>query len=132
MILLDTHILIWWVDDHPRLPKRIKKVIEDTAKKSTILISSISAWEVALLVKLGKITLHKSTEHWIEKIEKLPFVEFLPINNQIAIRSVELPGTFHGDPADRMIVATTQIMGATLITSDSRILRYKHVQTLKS
>ncbi|MBI2431007.1 MAG: type II toxin-antitoxin system VapC family toxin [Candidatus Levybacteria bacterium] len=127
---MDTHILIWWVDDNPRLPKKIKKVIVDTSKKSTILVSSISVWEIALLVKKQKITLLRSVDHWIEEIEKLPFIKFLPVDNQIALKSVGLPGAFHGDPADRFIVTTTREHGASLITADKRILNYPHVQTI--
>lgn len=130
MILLDTHILVWWVDNSPRLPKRIKKAIIDASKKGTIFISSISVWEVAFLVNKGKITLPKNVDQWIADIARISFVRFIPIDNQIALKSVELPGEFHGDPADRFLVGTAREYGVKLATADKRIFSYKHVQTV--
>jgi len=69
-------------------------------------------------------------EDWIARSESLPFLDFVPVDNRIAIRSTRLPGSFHADPADRIIVATTLLLGATLITKDDKLRRYPHVDTL--
>lgn len=95
----------------------------------TIYVSSISAWEVALLVDKGRLKLSIEVGDWIARSEALPFVTFVPVDNRIAVRSVELPLPLHDDPADRIIVATAIILGAVLVTQDERLRRYSHVPT---
>lgn len=67
---------------------------------------------------------------WVEKIEQIPFLHFIPVDSAIAAKSVKLPPPLHKDPADRMIIATALEENAVLVTSDKRIIRYTHVQTL--
>ncbi len=130
MILLDTNTLLWWICVPQKLSKKIRKVI-DQASKEQIVVSSISVWEISLLIKKERVGFFIDADHWLEQVESLPFIRFIPLDNKIAIQSVNLPDFSHKDPADRIIIATAQIMGATLITSDKKILNYKHVQTLK-
>ena len=131
MIVLDTHVLIWWVDSPQKLSKKVKKAIEEwKSKESGILVSSISALEICRLVKEGKLELINSADVWLEKIESLPFIKFIPVDNRIAIASVNLPDFYHKDPADRIIIATAMSYGAVLVTSDRRMLTYLPVQTL--
>lgn len=130
MILLDTHILVWWISNPEKLSEKAKKSIEKEQKSGTILISAISVWEIYLLVKKGRLRFTVDTQIWFDTIEHLPFVRFIPIDNQIAAKSVTLQGEFHADPADRMIVATAREKGASLITADERILKYQHVKAI--
>ena len=130
MIILDTHVLIWWVSDPQKLSEKARKKIKDGLKKSEILVSSISVWEICMLVKKGRLKLTMDVDNWLEKVENLPYIHFVPIDNKIASKSVDLPDGFHQDPADRMIVATALQKGAILITSDKKILRYPHVRSL--
>ena len=116
LIVLDTHVWIWWVSNPEYLSIPAKREIDNAIKNSEILISSISAWEVALLAAKDRLKLTLNVSDWIAKSERLPFVRFIPINNDIAIRSVSLPGPIHDDPADRIIIATANIFDATLIT----------------
>src|SRR5438045_2926715 len=102
MIVIDTHVLIWYVSDPEKLSEKALQTIEIERKKSTILISSISVWELYLLVKKGRILLTMDTNSWLEQVESLPFIEFIPVDNRIAAKSVVLPGEFHADPADRI------------------------------
>jgi len=99
-------------------------------KERTIRVSSISVWEVAQLVVRGRLELTMNVADWVAKSESLPFVQFVPVDNRIAIRATRLPGQLHADPADRIIVATTLALGATLVTKDERLQRYPHVETL--
>jgi PIN domain nuclease of toxin-antitoxin system len=69
-------------------------------------------------------------EDWIARTEALPFVKFVPVNNSIAVRSTQLPGPLHDDPADRIIIATTLSLGGMLVTKDDRIREYPQVKTL--
>ncbi len=130
MIVLDTHVWVWWVSGANPLPPRVKSRLESARQDRSIRISSISVWEVAQLVAKGRLELTMDTADWVARSESLSFLEFVPVDNRIAIRSTSLPGRFHSDPADRMIVATAQSLGATLITKDEKLRRYPHVETL--
>lgn len=130
MIVLDTNALIWWINDSEKLSKRAKKLIKEAEKNQAIYISSISILEIYVLVKKGRLRFDRPKEKWLKSLESLPYVHFVPIDNQIAVASVELPDFSHKDPADRMIIATALLTGATLITSDEKILKYKNVKTI--
>lgn len=130
MIILDTNVLIWWISTPEKLSKKAGQTIEKEAKDGEILVSSISAWEVYLLIKKDRLKFVTDADSWLEKVESLPFIRFAPVDNQVAALSVKLPDFDNPDPADRMIVATALINGATLVTSDKKILNYPHVQSL--
>jgi len=131
MIVLDTHVLVWWIDSPTKLSPKVQKLIEKTIKKEEkIIVSSISIWEISLLVKKGKLGFAIDINSWLQRVESMSFVQFIPVDNQIAAKSVNLSGEFHDDPADRIIIATALNVGATLITSDRKILNYPHVQSL--
>lgn len=131
MIVLDTHTLIWWIDSPQKLSKKARKAIEDEkSKEKCILVSSISVFEIYILIKKGKLELTNYPDAWLEKIESLPSVRFVPVDNRIASSSVDLPDFSHKDPADRIIIATALNLGAKLVTSDKRILNYPHVQSV--
>jgi len=70
------------------------------------------------------------TESWLVEAEKIPAISFIPIDVEIAIKSANLPGTFHKDPADRMIVALARHLALPVVTADQKILAYQHVQTI--
>src|SRR5208283_4229962 len=89
-----------------------------------IYVSSISSWEIAMLSSRGRLQLTINVADWVAAAESLPFVCFIPVNNRIALKSVSLPDFAWSDPADRIIIATTLSMRATLITKDRRILHY--------
>ena len=130
MILLDTHAWIWWVNGHPALSRKAHRSIHQAAEEAGVYVSSISAWEVAQLVKRGRLELTMDIEPWVAKSEAMPFLHFVPLDNAIALKSVRLPEPLHNDPADRMIIATSMILGFPLVTRDKRILQYPHVRTI--
>jgi PIN domain nuclease of toxin-antitoxin system len=130
MIVLDTHVWVWWVSGAQPLPARVKRLVEQHRKQATIRVSSISVWEVAQLVKCGRLELTMDVADWVARSEALPFLEFVPVDNRVALRSTQLPGSLHADPADRIIVATTLAVGGTLVTKDNKLRRYRHVETL--
>lgn len=129
MILLDTHTLIWWVSDPPRLSARAKREISNAISGGGIAISAISVWEIALLVKAERIQLKQDVHAWIGKVLSLPVLTVVPVDADIAETSVFLSGFPSKDPADRIIIATAIREGATLVTSDKKILLYPHVQS---
>lgn len=130
MIVLDTHTLVLWVSNPSKLSSKARSTINQAFKKKTVYISAISVWEIAMLVTKGRLILTMDVESWLDKVENFPGIQFIPIDTAIARKSVMLPGTIHPDPADRIIIATTRQLGATLITSDQKIRSYKHVKTL--
>lgn len=130
MIVLDTNVLIWWISDSGKLSRKARKIIEEAEKKKAIYISSISVLEIHVLVKKGKLRLNTLADNWLEKIENLSYVHFVPIDNKIAVQSVKLDSFEHKDPADRIIIATALNIGAKLVTSDKKILDYPHVQSI--
>jgi PIN domain nuclease of toxin-antitoxin system len=132
MIVLDTHALIWWVNDDQQLSDRARKAIEKeiNGKEGQVFISTISAWEIALLVEKGRLTLTMDVKDWIDTVTAIEGVRFVPVDNEVAMQSVRLPGEFHPDPADRMIVALARRLSTALITSDAKIQAYKHVKTI--
>lgn len=131
MILLDTHILIWWVTgDSNQLSSTAVNAIEHELVNGEIIISSITAWEIAMLVDKNRLVLSMDVSTWLETIAQIERVRFYAIDNEIAVKSTQLPDHFHKDPADRMIVATARKLGCTLITADEKILHYRHVKTL--
>jgi len=130
LIVLDTHTWVWFVSNPELLSKASRKAIDAAIMKKAIFISSISAWEVAQLAVKERLELTIPIDDWIAQSERLPFFQFLPVDNSIAIKSVNLPDPFHKDPADRIIVATAITIGAPVITKDEKLLKYPHVETI--
>jgi PIN domain nuclease of toxin-antitoxin system len=130
MIVLDTHAWIWWVSSPEYLSETAKQIIDEAATGKNIFISSISAWEIAILVSRGRLKLTMNPADWVAASEALPFFDFVPVSNSIALKSVQLPGILHNDPADRIIIATAVSLGATLVTKDEKIRNYPHVKTV--
>lgn len=130
VIVLDTHVLIWWVNGTPSLSKKARLAIQRELPDGEILISSISAWEIATLVAKNRLVLSMDVSNWINTVAAIEGVRFVPVDNEISIKSTELIGKFHKDPADRIIVATARKFAAPLVTSDDKILGYAHVKTI--
>ena len=130
MIVLDTHAWVWWIGRPELLSEKAMQRIDGAMDDGSIHISSISCWEVSLLVKKGRLELTKDVEDWVAASEALPFFRFVPVDNRIALRSNLLTGRLNEDPADRIIIATAMVLGATLITKDRKIRSYSGVETL--
>ncbi len=132
MIVLDTHALLWWVNGDPQLSQSALLAIEQElqAEDGEILMSAITAWEIALLVEKGRLTLSMTTDDWLETVEEIEGVRFVAIDAATAVESTRLPGEFHKDPADRMIVALARHYNAELVTADDKITAYRHVRTV--
>jgi PIN domain nuclease of toxin-antitoxin system len=94
-------------------------------------VSAISCWEVAKLVELKRLSLSLPIMDWMHQALAYPGIRLLPISPEVAVESSQLPGHFHKDPADQILVATARIYNCPLLTVDARILAYPHVQLLK-
>ncbi len=92
-------------------------------------LSAISVWEVAKKVSLGKMSLSIPIRDWLAQATRKPFIELIPLDIEIALESTVLPGTFHKDPADQIIVASARVNNLTLLTTDKQIIKYPNVKT---
>jgi len=130
VIVLDTHVLVWWVNGDESLSKNAKAAIARELDGGQIIISAISAWEIAMLVEREKLVLSMDVGSWLATVAEIEAVRFLPLDVEIAVKSVDLPGEFHKDPADRMIVATARKLAVPLVTKDEKIHAYEHVKKI--
>jgi PIN domain nuclease of toxin-antitoxin system len=115
------------------LSRSVEKAIADAAAAGDLLLSVISVWELGLLESKGRVELSTPCEQWVRDALAIPGLSVAPLTPEIALASSRLPEPFHGDPADRIIVATARALGARLVTRDSKILAYsrkRHVATL--
>jgi PIN domain nuclease of toxin-antitoxin system len=126
LILLDTHIWVWWVNGSESLSRRQTELLQEH-EGDGLGVSVISCWEVAKLVEKNRLQLGVDLSQWIADASAYPGVQLLPLTPQIAIDSTRLPGEFHNDPADQIIVATARSYEVPLLTADGRILAYDHV-----
>ncbi len=129
MKILDTHIWIWWADETSKLSTAYESLLH-SKQNDGLGVSAISCWEIALLRKKLQIDFSVPILEWLEASLSLPHIELLPLSPRIAVESNNLPGLFHKDPADRIIVATARVYGCPIVTYDSKILEYTHVECL--
>ena len=129
MIVLDTHIWVWWVHDEPELPNDYRSLLEQLEPEG-LGVSVISCWEVAKLVEKGRLVLPCRIDVWLGQALAYPGIQLLPLTPQIAVESTQLPQPFHRDPADQIIVATSRLYHYALMTVDTTIREYPHVQLL--
>jgi len=129
VILLDTHIWVWWVHRDARLPTRLRSFIE-RHEQSALGVSAISCWEVAKLVERGRLRLPMPTGDWLHAALAYPGIRLLELSPDVAVEACALPGTFHSDPADQIIVATARCHRVGLVTLDERIRRYPHIDVV--
>ena len=131
MIAIDTHVLVWLATGaRQMISRKGMKRISQELQSGEVWVSAISAWEIAMLVERERLVLSLDVDSWLGKINEIDAIRFQAVNNKIAIESVRLPGEFHKDPADRIIVATARTMGLALITADEKIQAYPHVNTI--
>ncbi|MFW6052121.1 MAG: type II toxin-antitoxin system VapC family toxin [Myxococcota bacterium] len=123
MILLDTHVLIWMDQDASELGSKARRRIARAANDGEVAVSAISFWEVAMLHAKGRIRLAIPVDRWRRDLLDAGLVE-LPVDGEAAIAAVSLPD-LHPDPADRLVTATAQRTGATLLTADRRLLAWR-------
>ena len=127
MIILDTHIWIKWVLDENQLPSAFCDKIR-AHETDGLGVSVISCWEVAKLIELKRISFEIDVHDWINHALSYPGIQLIEFSPRIAVESTQLPGEFHRDPADQIIVATARVHDCPLLTMDKKILDYKHVK----
>ena len=129
-LLLDTHVWIWSQESPEKFGRRARALLEDTA--NGIAISAMAAMEIARLVFLRRVHLAGSASAWIADSMRSLSAQALDVTPQIASEAYELPGNFHKDPVDRILVATARLHDLTLFTADDLILRYAHAKSISA
>ena len=129
MILLDTHVWWWAVTETDKLSKKAFNLIAGTQPDKRA-ITSISIWEFAMMVSHGRIKLKISPGEWLDHAIHKTGLAVMELSPRIAVDACNLPGEFHKDPADRIIVATCRVNKMKLITKDQKILSYQYVETV--
>jgi PIN domain nuclease of toxin-antitoxin system len=136
LLLLDTHCWIWaQLGLIQQMSRAALQSIKDAEREGNLRISVISIWELAMLEKRGRVALSMNVRMWVEQALSKPGIAVAPLTPEIAIESVHLPGEMHGDPADRMLVATARVLGARLVTKDAQLIRYsrqRHVRAVEA
>ena len=131
-IVLDTHILIWLLNSDKKISLKIVDYCTKVSKSNFLLISAISIWEIAMLEKKKRISFFQPISQWVEEVLSLPYIRIVELRPQIAIESCNLPGEFHGDPADRIIIATARILNVPLVTMDRKIIAYSKKEYIRT
>lgn len=112
--------------------QNLVKELQKCIPKKEILISEISLWEIAMLASKERIQIAEPLEDWLEEVQRAPGIRSINLTPKIIADSVNLPGEFHADPSDRLIVATARVLGATLVTQDKLIQKYAKTGNVKT
>jgi PIN domain nuclease of toxin-antitoxin system len=120
-VVLDTHALVWLVNGDAQLSAAARTLIDGA---TAVWVSAITPWEIGMLVAKGRLTLARDVNDWVDQVLALPGLRLAALEPRIAIASTRLPGSLHGDPADRLIAATARHLGAVLVTADLSLLAW--------
>jgi PIN domain nuclease of toxin-antitoxin system len=121
-LLIDTHYWIWLEFATPgRISPTDMKAIQSAAQARELLLSIISVWEVGMLDSKKRLNLFLPCDQWVKTALATPGLELVTLTPEIALDSTRLPGTLHGDPADRIIAATARSRNAHLLTADEKL-----------
>jgi len=121
LVLLDTHIWLWWLLGEPNLSKDEHAKLDKIAKKGGIFISWVTLWEVEMLERKNRIQLLPDLKTWFVSATDSKICTVLPVDQELIVAQRELPEDFHLDPADRLIAATAFLADMPLVTNDQKI-----------
>lgn len=121
MILLDTHIWLWWLLGDGNLTATERKALDQLAGKGKVSVSWVTLWETEMLERKGRVTLLPDLSEWLNLAVQPEVTTVLPADINVVLAQRDLPDSFHGDPADRLITATSMLADYPLATYDSKI-----------
>lgn len=120
-MVLDTHVLLWWLSGSPLLPSRAVKSIQAALQEQALVVSAISVFEIATAVRRGRLELASPLDIWLHDLASLPEIYVEPVNAAVAARAAMFDDAVHGDPADRIILATAMWLERPLATADEKL-----------
>lgn len=121
MIVLDTHVLIWWLAEPRNLSVKARRLVRASAAKAEVSVSMISLFEIATLVRRRRLVLAVSLTSWVAALRSMSEINLQPVSLEIALAAGDFDEPFPGDPADRLIAATALVAGARLVTADQKL-----------
>ena len=130
MIVIDTHVLVWWLTRAPGLSRKAERTLAAHGDPGQIVVSAISLLEIATAVRRGRLELTIPLDQWLADINSLPEIRIEPVSADIAALAGSLAEPMHGDPADRLIVSTAFTLGVPLVTGDKKLQEYRGVKTI--
>ena len=130
MIVIDTHVLVWWLTRAPGLSRKAERTLAAHGDPGQIVVSAISLLEIATAVRRGRLELSIPLDQWLADINSLPEIRIEPVFADIAALAGSLAEPMHGDPADRLIVSTAFTLGVPLVTGDKKLQEYRGVKTI--
>lgn len=130
-VLLDTHVWIWWLTGQESLSALDREALDELAEHGSLSVSAISLWEAQMLHSRGRLHLDRGFEAWLIEAAAADVVRVVPLDVSIILALERIPSSFHGDPADRIIVATARAHDLPLATRDRRIRRSRLVRLWK-
>ena len=131
MILLDTHVLVWWVNsEKQKSSRKARQALEQHSKRNELLVSSISFFEITTLERRGRLRFSIPVAEWLTSVRRLPEYRLEPLTDDIAERAGQFGDTFGGDPADRLLAATALLRTVPLVTSDEKLREADFLPTI--
>src|SRR5487761_338155 len=131
MIVLDTHVLVWWVDgETKKLSRKARQALEQHGRRNELVVCSISIFEIATLERRGRLRFKIPASEWLSQVRRLPEYRIEPLTDDAAERAGQFGDTFPGDPADRMIAAMSLLREAPLVTHDEKLRSVEWLKTI--
>jgi PIN domain nuclease of toxin-antitoxin system len=131
VIVLDTHVLVWWAgDERKRLSREAVRALRQHGRRNELLVSSISFFEIVTLERRGRLRFSMPVTEWLANVRRLPEYRLEPLTYDIAERAGQFGDAFPGDPADRLIAATALVRNAPLVTHDDRLREFQSLQII--
>ena len=130
MIVLDTHILVWWLSRPAELSAKARRAINAAVVDASVQVSAISILEIATLARRGRLQFSVPVETWLADVRLLPELRIAPVTADIAQLAGGFGDELPGDPADRIIVATALTLSAPLVTADTKLRTHKGLHTV--
>lgn len=127
-VVLDTHIWVWWLTPHSPLSRAERDALDAAAERRELFLPAISLWEVQVLHAKQRLTLPLPFAEWLARAADERVISILPLDTDVVFALNALPASFHGDPADRLIVATARAHAMPLATHDAAIRRSRAVK----
>lgn len=131
MIVLDTHVLVWWVDgETKKLSRKARQALEQHGKRNELLVCSISFFEITTLERRGRLRFKIPASEWLSEVRRLPEYRIEPLTDEVSERAGQFGDAFSGDPADRMIAAMALLRKVPLVTHDEKLRSVEYLSTI--